>query len=650
MKAIGIRRVPTESVTTCINPRAIELRSSNDRMHVLSKLRGAWACALRLQCTAWAVAALAVLCIQPVGAATIPWQPATVSFVAREQPVRDLLVEFFASQGLSVSMSPGVRGTANGTFAGRPEQVFGTIVKGFSLLTYFDGALVHVYSAAEAVSSTIIVPQHLVPRVIRSLHELRMINTSNIVRAVPHEGLIVVSGAKRFVEQAEEVARSIQSPASNGPAVFRVFMLKHAWAHDITLSYSGRQVVIPGLATTLRSLLGSPSRAGLYFDHPDRVLPPTVDKLRGRGLRGIAEQGAQGGARAIDRDVVLQDIGPQTASGAPVAGGDLVRIESDRRLNAVIVRDSKERMPYYEQLIATLDIESLVIEIEATIVDVNNDRLRELGINWRWTNAGNEVLFGRGDESDLRLRPGQDVTPVARGVAISTIFGTHHKYKFVSRITALQTDGAARVTSKPQVITLNNTEAVIENTRTFFVRVPGQFEVDLFNVNSGTTLRVTPHVTRENGKPGRIRMLVNVEDGTITGTSVDAIPIINKAAINTQAIISEGESLLVGGLVRDETSDGVTKIPLLGDIPWLGRLFSYSSKSTTRVERLFLITPRIITSEAVLNEPTGVLRPGAPQDRKELGSGREPEPDRAPGPRRAPAAPSRDESSYLGGP
>ncbi len=81
--------------------------------------------------------------------------------------------------------------------------------------------------------------------------------------------------------------------------------------------------------------------------------------------------------------------------------GDLqqVRIEADTRLNAIIVRDAPERLPYYEQLVQSLDVEPQSLEIEATIIDINTDKMRELGINWRGNIEKSSVLFGKGDAS-----------------------------------------------------------------------------------------------------------------------------------------------------------------------------------------------------------------------------------------------------------
>jgi type III secretion protein C len=279
-----------------------------------------------------------------------------------------------------------------------------------------------------------------------------------------------------------------------------------------------------------------------------------------------------------------------------------------------VVRDLPERLAAYDQLIASLDVEPQMIEIEASIIDVNLDRLQELGINWRWENGRNAVLFGTGTESDLRLRPGLDITPSGRGGFISTVLGNGNQ--LVARINALASDGAARVVSRPQIITLSNVEAIFNNSSTFYVRVQGFQEVDLFNVSSGTSLRVTPHVFRDRNET-RIKLLVNVEDGKVSDERVDQIPVVENSAINTQALIFEGESLLIGGLTRESSKKTTSKVPLLGDIPVVGNLFKSTTDRNIRTERMFLITPRIVSANRAAPgkqtpDPTNLPNPPIP--------------------------------------
>jgi type III secretion protein C len=548
----------------------------------------------------------------PAAAAPMPQAQQTVSITAREQPIEAFLQELFGQMDLPVDVAPGVHGQVSGSFNGPAQRVLRDVSRSFGLLTYFDGAVVHVYAAGDVTSRTFPTTPPLATRVRRAAQEAGLGDEHNTLR-ITRDGSVIATGTRRFIEQVDDLVRATQSAAGAAPALgFKVFYLRYAWAQDVTVSFGGRQVVVPGVASILRSLVTSRGRAPLAAG--ERLARPTSEKLRGQGLARIgnnadarrlgtlgADEGGNNGANAADgvaqallsayggNGTLGDDGSPMLRLGTP----DQVRIEVDQRLNAVIVRDAPQRMSQYEQLIAALDVEPQSLEIEATIIDVNTDKLRELGINWRWANARNAILFGRGDESDLRLRPNTDVTPSGRGGFVSAVLGDASQ--FVARINALQADGAARVVSSPQVLTLSNVEAVFDNSQTFYVRVPGYQDVDLFNVSAGTNLRVTPHVFKDHDQV-RIKLLVNIEDGSITSRTVDNLPVVERSAVNTQALIQEGESLLIGGLVRESSGSSVDKVPVLGDIPVVGNLFKTRSDNQGRVERMFLITPRLASA------------------------------------------------------
>jgi len=223
---------------------------------------------------------------------------------------------------------------------------------------------------------------------------------------------------------------------------------------------------------------------------------------------------------------------------------------------------------------------------------LNSDKSDELGVNWRAKRDDfNEALVGSGTPSDLRLQPNTQITPVGNGGILSLAFG-NERAKFLARIRALETTGDAEIVSKPHVVTLANVEAILDTTQSFFARVQAAEDAALFKVTVGTTLRVTPHVYRD-GPDTRIKLLINIQDGATTDNTVDAIPVIGQSQISTQAIVKAGDSLLIGGMVRESKSNGESKVPLLGDIPGLGNIFRTRTSSDKKVERLFLITPRL---------------------------------------------------------
>jgi type III secretion protein C len=528
-----------------------------------------------------------------------------VSLTAREQPIASFLQDLLGQVDTPVIVSPAVQGAVNGNFVGDAEATLRSLSRAFNLVTYYDGSVMYVYNANELVSRSLPTSTRAISqRVLQAANHMRLTDQRNFVRVTP-DGVLQVTGTQRFVEQMQDLARASQARYMANPTLgFKVFYLRYAWAQDVTVNFGGRQLVIPGVASMLRSLVIARPGSQANVHAQQKLLRPTQPKLKGKGLAATGkEPAADTGADPQDPDAAL-----------PLGDLGTVRIEADTRLNAVVVRDSPERLAMYEQLVQSLDIEPQSIEIEATIIDVNTDHATELGINWRASAGRSSLLFGKGDSSDLRLQPGGNVvgsaiSPIAKGGVISAVLGDASQ--FVARISALQMEGAARVVSSPQVVTLSNVEALFDNSSTFYVKVAGRDEVDLFNVTAGTSLRVTPHVFKDPDGV-RIKLLVNLEDGTLNRSQpVDGLPSVDRSSINTQALIYEGESLLIGGLTREIKENSTDKVPLFGDIPVVGHLFKNTRRGTARIERMFLITPRLTAKRAPSIGPTSYSRSAA---------------------------------------
>jgi type III secretion protein C len=563
-------------------------------------------------------------------AAPLPEINTPVKIEARDQPLDQFLQDLFATTDIPVVVSPAANGLVNGRFDGTPNKLLRDVSRAYNLVSYFDGAVLHVAPANEMLSRSYVLPASLSQQVLRTAKDLQLTDQRNTLRGA-RDGALVAAGSRRFVQQVDELVRQHRPlgagggtgsnlPAWSQPLMdYRIFYLRHAWAQDVTTSFAGRQTVLPGVASILRSLVGQPGRHAA----------PGVERNAARRLggQGLARRSESAGMPILGEgadaprgvDALVTALSPGQGGGyaaeAPVAAPQQAdaaigpRIEADTRLNAVIVRDLPERLPRYAELIRALDVEPQALEIEATIIDINTDKLRELGVNWRISHGFGSAMFGNGTESDLRLSGTQDVTPMARGGTLSAVMG--EAWRFVARISALQAEGAAKVVSSPQVVTLSNVEAIFDNSSTFYVRVAGRDEVDLFDVTAGTTLRVTPHVFRENDTT-RIKLLVQIEDGALSMQTVDTLPVVQRSGINTQALITEGESLLIGGMVRDSSRQGEDKVPFLGDIPIIGHAFKTQNTGSARVERLFLITPRLASSQRAVAAADRARAPVAP--------------------------------------
>ena len=560
-----------------------------------------WLCTLGgavLACTAFGAGA--------VGTLTGLDTPITIK--AREQPVGKFIRELFGQMGVPVAVDDSVRGAVNGDFDKPAGEVLEDVKKAFQLSFYYDGAVLHVYPASELSRDIVYLSSRAVGKqVVDNVAALDLTDSDNRLE-LADMGL-VVTGTERFLEQVREIADVVESrtAAADVPETFRVFKLKYGWADDVTLVVGGQTVVLPGVASLLRNLVGDDIGA---LDEGRAAVtgvqrtpkPPTRPKLKGQGLQSVGE---------------AVPVGPDTETAARLArelgvtasGDGRARIVADPLNNAVVIRDRADRMASYGRLIDTLDVEPLMVEIEATIIDINTDRLRQLGIEWRLQSERSDALLGAsGVRPATTLGTGTDPVSDDSGGIVSLVLGD--RTRFISRIRALEEQGAARIVSKPHVITLANVEALLDSTSTFFVRVEGQEEVDLFDVSVGTTLRVTPHVFESLGGT-QIKLLVNIEDGNTSDQRVDQIPIIDRSTINTQALIEEGQSLLIGGLVRETSQNSVSKVPVLGDLPGIGALFRSNAKSARQAERMFLITPRL-TARATAAGASAGLRLDAP--------------------------------------
>jgi type III secretion protein C len=316
-----------------------------------------------------------------------------------------------------------------------------------------------------------------------------------------------------------------------------------------------------------------------------------MTSVRGRGLRRFDRDEPEGGGNDAGAAPRAKPD-PIVPTGEQTSGA---RIEADPNLNSVLVRDYADTMPMYQDLITQLDKEPQLVEIQVTIVDVDRSKLNDVGVDWKYRSRNTDVSAGGGDAGAQN-----------GGLLLNTVLGDAGH--FLARVNALARTGSANVISRPQVLTLSNLEAILATDQSFFVRVAGNQDVDLFDVSVGTSLRVVPTVAGDASNP-QIRLRVGIEDGSLSPDQrVDNIPVVERSTLNTQAVIFDGQSLLLGGLSRDESSKDTSKVPLLGDVPGFGKLFRRTTSVKSSQERLFLISPRIVATNTA-----SAARPAQPQ-------------------------------------
>lgn len=544
---------------------------------------------------AWLVLICAANLLHPSrsNSAEPSWPDRSLTLEAQDQPLSEFLRGLFRSAGLRAEPSDRLSGRISGRFEDSPERIFADVVKAYDLVQYYDGAVMHVANAEEIESKSIRVRADEIDRVARILSARDPGDSHHSIDVSREASVIKVRGTPAFVRDIEQLiaqstpqrGRSPQPTPSTPPALtFRTFQLKYASAADQTFYQNGQEMKIPGVVTMLRAMTGIGGSIMSTPGSPESRRGQNVPSVRGQGLRRFDREQRDDRHDSRERDSARETTGYVSDRDSAV------RIEADPNLNTVMVRDYADSMRMYEDLIAQLDREPQLIEIQVTIIDVDKSKLHELGFDYRFNDGRNDISAGGGN-------PG----PQNGGLLLNTVLGDAGN--FLARINALARNGSAQVVSRPQVLTLSNLEAILATDQSFFVRVAGDEEVDLFDVSVGTSLRVVPSVAGNAASP-QIRLRVAIEDGSLSEQTVDNIPIVDRATLNTQAVIYDGQSLLLGGLVRDEMTKDTTKVPFLGDVPGIGRLFRRDSEVKATQERLFLISPRIVATG-----PTNISTP-----------------------------------------
>lgn len=283
----------------------------------------------------------------------------------------------------------------------------------------------------------------------------------------------------------------------------------------------------------------------------------------------------------------------------------------DERTNSIIITETTERINAFRQVLDKLDVPVRQVLIEARIVTATSSFSDSLGVRWGALGAGNYndgntlTQFGGslttlGEIRDT-LQQGQALTFTsednlvvdlgAGGNASSFAFGlVDEDFLLELELSALETEGRGEVIARPKVITADKQEARIESGD----QIPYQ-EAS----SSGATstqfqdavlgLNVTPRITPDD----RIIMDLEINQDSI-GAVFNGIPSIRTNSIATQVLVNDGETIVLGGVFQTVTSEGTTKVPVLGDLPFVGNMFRQRTRSDDKQELLIFITPRLI--------------------------------------------------------
>jgi len=346
----------------------------------------------------------------------------------------------------------------------------------------------------------------------------------------------------------------------------------------------------------------------------------TVETLRHEAESRRAEQEAE--ALAVDKQTVTRFLSYAHSKDVLLTvkkflsqRGDAV---ADERTNAVIISDIPAVMPNIDRLLTQLDRKTQEVEIEARVVAATRSYAREIGtqLGFGWGNnptaVGGASAVGTSPLSTFGIIPhypiiGTTAPTASTGTQIPLFSnlgatGPTSGFSFLNASSAIRIDailtmaesrGLLKILSRPRVVTQNNIQALVRQG----VRVPIVTQAQLGGpptvtyVDAFLRLTVVPQITSE----GTIFLNVDVENTTPDfGRTINGNPTLITQQATTQVLVTDGGTVVIGGVIQTNNSINVAQVPLLGSIPWLGDLFKHTTVSTSNQELIFFITPRII--------------------------------------------------------
>jgi type IV pilus assembly protein PilQ len=266
------------------------------------------------------------------------------------------------------------------------------------------------------------------------------------------------------------------------------------------------------------------------------------------------------------------------------------RSQADSRANSLIVTDIPDAIADMDSIIKALDRPTAQVLIESKFVEVDVNTSREIGVQWSLGNLGNPMA---------NTRAGGNVDLGVQNPHGSFTFGRlQNGVDIEAKISALQDERRAEVLSQPSVLINDNEEAKILSGKRIPINVldkSGNLVTQFYDV--AVRLTVTPHINPDND----VLMALNPEVSDLSGeATVAGGIIILTSEVNTTLMVKDGETVVIGGVIRSKDGTLDRKVPLLNAIPLFGRLFSYSVKTLDKTEILVFVTPHVIPAKIAM--------------------------------------------------
>ena len=303
-----------------------------------------------------------------------------------------------------------------------------------------------------------------------------------------------------------------------------------------------------------------------------------------------------------------KDVGAKVAEMLTKSVGSM---RFDEVSNKIIVKDSPAKIKEIQKMISVFDVRRRQVLIEAKLVQIILNDEHKLGVDWQailrdyrqFTLTGNFDVLGANDKKG------------------SATIGTIDTDDYTALVEALETVGETNILSSPRIAALNNeeakilvgsTEPYVTSTTTTPASGPTTTAESVNFIDVGVKLYVTPTIHKDDFITMKIKPEVSSVTRTVATSQNNEIPVVETSEAETVVMVKDGITIVIGGLIKEETLSSINKVPLLGDIPFLGFAFRNSSHQVRKTEIVIFLTPKIVTGDSDVDEESDYPLTSAP--------------------------------------
>jgi type II secretory pathway component GspD/PulD (secretin) len=383
----------------------------------------------------------------------------------------------------------------------------------------------------------------------------------------------------------------------------KVIRLRFASVSATDKKFQNKSFTVPGIEDTLQKILGLVPPGQQQSGNASAA--NTLARQTGLYFSGMASGGGSGGGAENP-----------AYEAALMAGALKPVISVDQRTNSVIVRGTDQAIAGVEKIIKQLDQPLRMIEVEVAIVKADSNVTEELGVAWRarLQRNGREssaidsgTSGGQSDDTTSGLNALSLLPAQTAGRTVASFFVVGGAAFLQAQVSAFAEKNRAQTIASPRVVTLDNVTARVTAATNLFVQTvaSGDSGATIQQIEAGLELDILPSIVPSDvaGEQNLVRLVLTARNSTPSIPAAGAVAVsVDSREVQTQVLIPDGATFVMGGLFADTRNENRLGIPFLQDIPFLGALFRTAISANSLNETIFMITPRIVDGQELAED------------------------------------------------